>query len=134
MAIKVKICGVSTEETLDAAVAGGATHIGFNFFPKSPRSVQPERAAALVRRLPPHVTPVALVVNEDRARIDAIRTQKVKDMMPKDPVVLPREPNRGGATRSSAPTGAQPAAAAPAELRKQPSRVAVAAAPAAAAV
>lgn len=75
MAIKVKICGVSTEETLDAALAGGATHIGFNFFAKSPRSVAPERAAALVRRLPAHVVPVALVVNEDRARIDAIRSQ-----------------------------------------------------------
>ena len=75
MPVKVKICGVSTEAALDAAVVGGATHIGFNFFAKSPRSVALDRAAALVRRLPPHVLPVALVVNEDRARIDAIRTQ-----------------------------------------------------------
>lgn len=75
MVIKVKICGVSTEEALDAAVAGGATHIGFNFFAKSPRSVAPDRAAALVGRLPAHVTAVALVVDEDRARIDAIRAQ-----------------------------------------------------------
>lgn len=75
MVLKVKICGISTEETLDAAVAGGASHIGFNFFAKSPRSVTPERAAALVGRLPAHITPVGLVVNEDRARIDAIRAQ-----------------------------------------------------------
>ena len=75
MVLKVKICGVSSEETLDAAVVGGATHIGFNFFAKSPRSVAPERAAALVKRLPRNVIPVALVVNEDRARIDAIRAQ-----------------------------------------------------------
>lgn len=75
MPIKVKICGVSTEETLDAAVAGGASHIGFNFFAKSPRCVALDRAAALARRLPAHVTPVALVVNEDRTRIDAIRSQ-----------------------------------------------------------
>ena len=75
MPIKVKICGVSTEEALDAAVAGGSTHIGFNFFARSPRSVTPERAAVLVKRLPSYVTPVALVVNEDRTRIDAIRAQ-----------------------------------------------------------
>lgn len=75
MSVRTKICGVSTEAALDAAVCGGATHIGFNFFAKSPRSVAPEQAAALVKRLPSHVTPVALVVDEDRARIDAIRTQ-----------------------------------------------------------
>ncbi len=73
MPIQTKICGITTPETLDAAVAGGATHIGFNFFPKSPRHVEPDAAAALVRRLPDHVTPVALVVNEERARIDSIR-------------------------------------------------------------
>jgi phosphoribosylanthranilate isomerase len=75
MAIQVKICGVSTEETLDAAILGGATHIGFNFFAKSPRSVTLERAAALVRRLPEHVTAIGLVVDEERDRIDAIRAQ-----------------------------------------------------------
>lgn len=75
MAVNVKICGVSTEEALDAAVQGGATHIGFNFFAKSPRSVALDRAAALVRRMPAHVTAVGLVVDEDAARINAIRTQ-----------------------------------------------------------
>ena len=75
MALQVKICGISTEETLDAAILGGATHIGFNFFAKSPRSVALERAAALVQRLPEHVTAVGLVVNEERDRIDAIRAQ-----------------------------------------------------------
>ena len=75
MAIHVKICGISTEETLDAAILGGATHIGFNFFPKSPRSVAIERAAALVQRLPKDVTAVGLVVNEERGRIDAVRAQ-----------------------------------------------------------
>ncbi len=75
MPVNVKICGITTEQTLDAAILGGASHIGFNFFAKSPRSVELHRAASLVRRLPGHVTAVGLVVNEDRARIDAIRAQ-----------------------------------------------------------
>ena len=75
MNLNIKICGITTEQTLDAAIRGGATHIGFNFFAKSPRGVAPDRAAALVARLPDHVTAVGLVVSEDRARIDAIRTQ-----------------------------------------------------------
>jgi phosphoribosylanthranilate isomerase len=75
MAIQVKICGISTEETLDAAIRGGATHIGFNFFAKSPRGVELERASALVQRLPDHVTAVGLVVDEERDRIDTIRAQ-----------------------------------------------------------
>ena len=75
MPIRTKICGITTPEALDAAVAGEASHVGFTFFPKSPRFVTPDAAAALVRRLPAHVTPVALVVNEEYARIDAIRAQ-----------------------------------------------------------
>jgi phosphoribosylanthranilate isomerase len=72
--IKAKICGITTPDALDAAVNGGASHIGFVFYAKSPRNVAPEQAAELVKRLPDHVTPVALVVNEERGRIDAIRT------------------------------------------------------------
>jgi len=75
MVIQVKICGISTEETLDAAILGGATHIGFNFFAKSPRSVKIDRASALVQRLPEHVAAVGLVVDEERDRIDVIRVQ-----------------------------------------------------------
>lgn len=75
MPVQVKICGLSTPETLDAAIAGGASHVGFVFFAKSPRNITPELAGALVQRLPAHVTPVALVVNETRARIQAIRVQ-----------------------------------------------------------
>ena len=39
MAISVKICGLKTEETIDAAIRGGASHVGFIFFEKSPRNV-----------------------------------------------------------------------------------------------
>jgi phosphoribosylanthranilate isomerase len=47
MSLIVKICGLSTEETLDAALAAGADMVGFNFFPKSPRYVAQQRAAEL---------------------------------------------------------------------------------------
>jgi phosphoribosylanthranilate isomerase len=46
----VKICGLSTEETVDAALDGGADMVGFVLFPKSPRNVSVARAAALAER------------------------------------------------------------------------------------
>ena len=43
----IKICGLTTPETLDAALKGGASHVGFVHFAKSPRHVEAERLAAL---------------------------------------------------------------------------------------
>jgi phosphoribosylanthranilate isomerase len=65
MPITTKICGLSTAETVDAAVAGGAAWIGLVFFAKSPRNVVPDAAAALVRRLPPHMRAAAVLVDPD---------------------------------------------------------------------
>ena len=65
MPVSAKICGISTSDALDAAVAGGASHIGFVLFPKSPRDIPVERAAPLARRLPGRVTPVAVLVDPD---------------------------------------------------------------------
>jgi phosphoribosylanthranilate isomerase len=75
MPVMTKICGVSTPDTLDAAVKGGASHIGFVFFAKSPRHISTDQARALVSRLPRHVLPVALVVDELPERIQDIRIQ-----------------------------------------------------------
>jgi phosphoribosylanthranilate isomerase len=75
MTIQTKICGITTPEALDAAITGGASHIGFVFFPKSPRNVVPDQAAELVKRMPAHVTPVALTVNAEAGYIDLIRAQ-----------------------------------------------------------
>ena len=47
MPVSGKICGLSTPETLDAAIAGGASHVGFVFFPPSPRNIGLRRAAEL---------------------------------------------------------------------------------------
>lgn len=61
---RIKICGLTREQDVDAAVAAGADAIGFVLYPASPRAVSAERAAALAARLPPFVTPVLLFVNE----------------------------------------------------------------------
>jgi phosphoribosylanthranilate isomerase len=68
---RIKICGLTREQDVDAAVAAGADAVGFVLYEKSPRYVSPQRAAALARRLPPFVTPVMLFVNEGPANIIA---------------------------------------------------------------
>ncbi|KQP03060.1 phosphoribosylanthranilate isomerase [Pseudorhodoferax sp. Leaf265] len=60
---RIKICGITREQDLEAAVAAGADAVGFVLYDKSPRYVTPRRAAELARRLPPFVTPVLLFVN-----------------------------------------------------------------------
>ncbi|MGQ0597216.1 phosphoribosylanthranilate isomerase [Aquabacterium sp.] len=60
---RIKICGLTREADVDAAVQAGADAIGFVVYEKSPRHVRPERAGELARRLPPYVTPVVLLVN-----------------------------------------------------------------------
>jgi len=69
MRLQAKICGLSTPETVDAAIAGGAAWLGFVFFAKSPRNVSPEQAAALVARVPDRVGTAAVLVNPDDALI-----------------------------------------------------------------
>jgi phosphoribosylanthranilate isomerase len=61
---RIKVCGLTREQDVDAAVAAGVDAIGFVLYPPSPRYVTPARAAELARRLPPFVTPVLLFVNE----------------------------------------------------------------------
>ena len=68
---RIKICGLTREQDVDAAVAAGVDAVGFVLYAKSPRHVTPERAAALARRLPPLVTPVLLFVNASATEIEA---------------------------------------------------------------
>jgi phosphoribosylanthranilate isomerase len=63
MALIVKICGLSTEETVDAALAAGADMVGFVLFPPSPRNVSLKRAAALAKRARGKAETVALIVD-----------------------------------------------------------------------
>ncbi|HJV93449.1 MAG TPA: phosphoribosylanthranilate isomerase [Azonexus sp.] len=61
---RIKICGLTREADVDAAVAAGADAIGFVFYPPSPRYLTPQRAAELAQRIPPFVDVVGLFVNE----------------------------------------------------------------------
>lgn len=71
MKTRIKICGLTREEDIDAAVAVGADAIGLVFYPPSPRYVTLERAAALARRIPPFVDVVGLFVNEPAEVVQA---------------------------------------------------------------
>ncbi|WP_088183901.1 phosphoribosylanthranilate isomerase [Sphingobium sp. Z007] len=61
--LAIKICGLSTPETVGAAVSGGASHIGFVHFAKSPRHVEPDQIKALAALAPAYVEKVAVVVD-----------------------------------------------------------------------
>jgi len=71
MSVTAKICGLTTPETLDAAIAGGASHVGFVFFPPSPRNLGFEQAKALIARVPVHVGTVGVFVDPDEALLSA---------------------------------------------------------------
>lgn len=64
---KIKICGVSTSEALDAAIAARAEYVGFNFYPPSPRYVLPANAAKLGERAAGRITAVGVFVDADDA-------------------------------------------------------------------
>lgn len=63
MPIKVKICGISTKDTLEAVIKGGADFVGFVFFEKSPRYVSIKQAVELCKLVPEHISRVGLFVN-----------------------------------------------------------------------
>lgn len=81
MPVRAKICGISTPDALDAAIKGGASHIGFVFFAKSPRNVSVEQAAALAGRVPDHVGKVGLFVDPDPGLLSATLAQVPLDVV-----------------------------------------------------
>jgi len=68
----VKICGITRLEDAEAAVALGANALGFVFWPKSPRYIDPYRARAIVASLPPFVSAVGLFVNQSPGHIASV--------------------------------------------------------------
>ena len=82
MTVKAKICGLSTPETVRAALDGGATHLGFVFFARSPRNIAPDAAARLA---PPAraqgVKVVALAVDPSDNELDAITAGFAPDLI-----------------------------------------------------
>lgn len=69
---KIKICGLTRLEDVQAAVAAGADAIGFVFYEGSPRYVNPQQAATLMQGVPPFVSTVGLLVNADVHQIQQI--------------------------------------------------------------
>jgi phosphoribosylanthranilate isomerase len=81
MSIAAKICGLSSEDAVAAAIEGGAGYLGFNFYPPSPRAITPTRAAALCAGTPAEVRRVALFVDADDSAIAAVLDQALIDIL-----------------------------------------------------
>lgn len=81
MALDIKICGLKTEAALAAALAGGASHVGFIFFPRSPRYVEPEDAGRLAALAAGRARTVAVTVDADDAFLDRIVAALRPDML-----------------------------------------------------
>lgn len=78
---RIKICGITREADLDAAVEAGVDALGFVLYPPSPRYVSPRRAAELLARVPAFVKTVGLFVNEPVSQVSAVLEQLPLDLL-----------------------------------------------------
>ena len=78
---RIKVCGITREEDLAAAIAAGADALGFVFYAPSPRYVTPERAARLMVRVPAFITKVGLFVNETAEAVRAVVSTVPLDLL-----------------------------------------------------
>ena len=81
MPLDIKICGLKTDAALAAALAGGATHVGFIFFQKSPRNIDPVEAGLLREAARGRAKAVAVTVDADDVSLDRIVTAMSPDML-----------------------------------------------------
>ena len=77
----VKICGITKLEDAVAAIEGGASALGFNFYPKSPRYIAPDCAAGMIAKLPANVWKVGVFVNESPERITELASHVGLDVV-----------------------------------------------------
>ncbi|QFU09456.1 N-(5'-phosphoribosyl)anthranilate isomerase [Rhodobacteraceae bacterium THAF1] len=78
---RIKFCGLTDPADIPAAIAAGATYLGFVFFPKSPRHLSLEVARDMALSVPVGVAKVALTVNADDAALDALTDAVPLDML-----------------------------------------------------
>ncbi|RWQ35434.1 MAG: phosphoribosylanthranilate isomerase [Mesorhizobium sp.] len=81
MALDIKICGLKTDKALAAALAGGASHVGFIFFAKSPRYVEPAEAGRLRGAAIGKAKAVAVTVDASDAFLNEIVGKMRPDML-----------------------------------------------------
>jgi len=81
MAFDIKICGLKTDQAMAAALAGGASHVGFIFFAKSPRYVEPAEAGRLREAARGKALAVAVTVDASDAFLDGIVDKMRPDML-----------------------------------------------------
>ena len=79
--IRVKICGPTDPADIPAAIVAGASYLGFNFFPKSPRYLDLEAAAFMATSVPVGVGKVGLTVDADDATLDLLTTTVPLDFL-----------------------------------------------------
>ena len=79
--IKVKFCGLTTPEAVQAAARAGAAYVGFVFFPKSPRHLSIEQSRTLAQDTPAGIVKVALTVNATDAFLDQLTKNVPLDML-----------------------------------------------------
>lgn len=78
---RIKICGITREQDLDASVEAGADAVGFVFYSASPRRVDLERAASLAARVPPFVSRVGLFVNPSPMEVEGVLAHVPLDLL-----------------------------------------------------
>ncbi|TIQ48628.1 phosphoribosylanthranilate isomerase [Mesorhizobium sp.] len=81
MTLDIKICGLKTDAAMAAALAGGASHVGFIFFAKSPRYVDPAEAGRLREAATGKAKAVAVTVDANDAFLDEIVAKMRPDML-----------------------------------------------------
>lgn len=79
--LDIKICGLKTDAALAAALGGGASHVGFIFFPKSPRNITPSEAGRLRKLAGGKAKAVAVTVDADNEFLDTIVAEMQPDML-----------------------------------------------------